>query len=103
MGPSMTQRFDSYFVRIKFSILASDGTWPGASFDSQYLLARALPHFKTLCSCSSVQVSRSTDLTLLICVPMPRCMPEHRMHMKTPRFQLAHRGSAAVSVGARHN
>lgn len=26
MGPSMTQRFDSYFVRIKFSILASDGT-----------------------------------------------------------------------------
>lgn len=92
MGPSMTQRFDSYFVRMKFSIFASEGTWPGASFDSQYLFARALPHFRTLCSCSSVQVSKSTDLTLLICVPMPRCIPEHRMHMKTPRFQLAHRG-----------
>lgn len=94
MGPSMTQRFDSYFVRMKFSILASEGTWPGASFASQYLFARALPHFSTLCSCSSVQVSRSTDLTLLMCVPMPRWMPEQRMHMKTPRFQLAQRGSA---------
>ena len=37
IGPSITQRFDSYFVLIKFSILASDGIWPGASFDSQYL------------------------------------------------------------------
>jgi hypothetical protein len=101
IGPSMTQRFDSYFVRMKFSILASEGTWPGASFASQYLFARALPHFSTLCSCSSVQVSRSTDLTLLICVPIPRCMPEHRMQMKTPRFQLAHLGSTmAISQGA---
>lgn len=91
--PSMTHRFDSYFVRIKFSIFASEGTCPGASFASQYLFALALPHLSTLCSCSSVQVSRSTDLTLLICVPMPRCMPEHRMQTKTPRFQLAHRGS----------
>lgn len=91
-GPSMVQRFDSYLVRMKFSILASDGTWPGASFDSQYLLALALPHLSTLCSCSSVHVSRSTDLTLLMCVPMPRWMPEQRMQMKTPRFQLAQRG-----------
>lgn len=72
MPPSMTQRFDSYLVRMKFSILASDGTWPGASFDSQYLFALAFPHFSTLCNCSSVQESRSTDLTLLICTPMPR-------------------------------
>ena len=100
IGPSITQRFDSYFVRIKFSIFASDGMWPGASFDSQYLFARALPHFSTLCSCSSVQVSRSTDLTLLMCVPMPRCIPEHRMQMKTPRFQLAHRGSTEQLVKA---
>jgi hypothetical protein len=104
IGPSMTQRFDSYFVRMKFSIFASDGTWPGASFDSQYLFARALPHFSTLCSCSSVQVSRSTDLTLLMCVPMPRCIPEHRMQIKTPRFQLAHRGSTiTISEGASCN
>ena len=127
MGPSMTHRFDSYLVRMKFSILlsslstcnhmaggrayASEGTWPCASFDSQYLFARALPHRRMLCSCSSVQASRSTDLTRLMCVPMPRWMPEHlrithqsrlqawsalayRMHTKTPRFQLAHRGSA---------
>ena len=93
MGPSMTQRLLSYFVRMKFSILASLGTWPGASFASQYLFARALPHLSTLCSCSSVHVSRSTDLTLEMCVPMPRWMPEQRMHMKTPRFQLAQRGS----------
>lgn len=92
MGPSMTHLFDSYLVRMKFSILASEGTWPGASFDSQYLFALAFPHFNTLANCSSVQASRSTDLTLLICVPMPRCIPEHRMQMKIPRFQLAHRG-----------
>lgn len=96
IGPSIVQRFDSYFVRMKFSIFASEGTCPGASFASQYLFARALPHLSTLCSCSSVQVSRSTDLTLLMWVPMPRCMPEHRIHIKTPRFQLAHRGSTAT-------
>lgn len=98
MPPSMTQRFDSYFVRMKFSIFASEGTCPGASFASQYLFALLLPHFSTLCSCSSVHVSRSTDLTFEMCVPMPRWIPEHRMHMKTPRFQLAHRGSALLSV-----
>jgi hypothetical protein len=98
MGPSIVQRFDSYFVRMKFSIFASDGTCPGASFASQYLFARALPHLSTLCSCSSVHVSRSTDLTLLMCVPIPRCIPEQRMQIKTPRFQLAHRGSVAVSA-----
>lgn len=36
------------------------------------LLALPLPHFSTLCSCSSVQASRSTDLTRLMCVPIPR-------------------------------
>lgn len=93
MGPSMTHRFDSYFVRIKFSILASEGMCPGASFASQYLclsascplvylsnpylFARALPHRSMLANCSSVHVSRSTDLTRLMCVPIPRWIPEH--------------------------
>ena len=36
------------------------------------LFARPLPHLTTLWSCSSVQASRSTDLTRLMCVPMPR-------------------------------
>lgn len=93
IGPSMTHLFSSYFVRMKFSILDSEGTWPAASFASQYLFARALPQLRILCSCSSVQESRSTDFTRLMCVPIPRWMPEHRMQMKTPRFQLAHRGS----------
>jgi hypothetical protein len=90
MGPSITHLFSSYLVRIKFSILASDGTWLAASFASQYLFARPFPQFKTLCSCSSVQASRSTDLTRLIWVPIPRWMPEQRMQTKTPRFQLDH-------------
>lgn len=92
IGPSITHLFDSYFVLMKFSIFASEGTCPGASFASQYLFALELPHFRTLCSCSSVHASRSTDLTLLICVPIPRCMPEHLMQMKIPKFQLAHLG-----------
>lgn len=66
IGPSITHLLDSYLVRIKFSIFASEGTWPGASLASQYLLALALPHFRILCSCSSVQASRSTDLTRLM-------------------------------------
>ena len=93
IGPSMTHLFDSYFVLIKFSILASEGTCAGASFASQYLFALEFPHFKTLCNCSSVHASRSTDLTLLICVPIPRCIPEHLMQTNMPRFQLAHLGS----------
>lgn len=78
-----------------------------------YLFARALPHLTTLCNCSSVQASRSTDLTRLMCVPIPRCIPEHlillvdfmmrsryphRMQTKIPRFQLAHLGSVDRSV-----
>ena len=82
----------SYFVRMKFSILASLGTCPSASLCSQYLFALALPHRNMLCICSSVQESRSTDFTREICVPMPRWMPEQRMHTNTPIFQLAHRG-----------
>jgi len=34
--------------------------------------------------CSGVQISRSTDFTRLICVPIPRWIPEQRMHRKTP-------------------
>lgn len=93
MGPSIVQRLSSYFVRMKFSILDSEGACPRASLASQYLLARALPQLRMLFICSSVQESRSTDLTRLMCVPMPRWMPEQRMQTKTPRFQLAHLGS----------
>ena len=100
IGPSITHLFDSYFVLIKFSILASEGTCPGASFASQYLFALEFPHFRTLCSCSSVHASRSTDLTLLMCVPMPRCIPEHLMQTNMPRFQLAHLGSVTRSSSA---
>ena len=92
IGPSITHRLDSYFVLMKFSIFASDGTCPGASFASQYLFALEFPQRKTLCSCSSVQASKSTDFTRLICVPIPRCIPEHRIQTNTPRFQLAHLG-----------
>lgn len=66
MGPSITHLLDSYLVRMKFSIFASDGTCPSASLASQYLFALEFPHFKILCSCSSVHASRSTDLTRLM-------------------------------------
>lgn len=72
MGPSITHLFVSYLVRMKFSIFASDGACPDCSLASQYLFALELPHFKTLCSCSSVHASKSTDLTRLMCVPIPR-------------------------------
>lgn len=72
IGPSMTHLFSSYLVRIKFSILASEGAWPSANLSSQYLFARALPQLRMLCICSSVQESRSTDLTLLMWTPILR-------------------------------
>lgn len=109
----MTQRFDSYFVLMKFSILLAasqrltavsllphcltllraHGQAPTSTpnicqFSVSFgisgtggtdLLALLLPHRSTLCNCSSVQASRSTDLTLLICVPIPRCIPEQLM------------------------
>lgn len=34
--------------------------------------------------CSGVHISRSIDFTLLICVPIPRWIPEHRMQRNTP-------------------
>lgn len=58
-----------------------------------YLFALPFPHLSILWVCSSVHESRSTDLTRLICVPIPRWMPEQRMQTKIPRFQLAHLGS----------
>ena len=92
IGPSITHLLLSYLVLIKFSILASFGTWPIASLCSQYLFALAFPHRSMEAICSSVQESRSTDFTREMCTPMLRCMPEQRMHMKTPMFQEAHRG-----------
>ena len=52
-------------------------TWRSLHLTMTDLFALELPQRSTLCNCSSVQASRSTDLTLLICVPMPRCIPEH--------------------------
>lgn len=63
IGPSITHLLLSYLVLIKFSIFASFGTWPGASLFSQYLFALALPQRNIEAICSSVQLSRSTDLT----------------------------------------
>lgn len=72
IGPSITHLRESYFVRMKFSILDSLGTCPSASLCSQYLFALLLPHFIIELSCSSVHESRSTDLTLEICTPSER-------------------------------
>lgn len=39
------------------------------------------------------QSSSPRDRTLLICEPRFRWMPEHSMHMRIPKFKLAHSGS----------
>jgi len=92
--PSITHRFVSYFVLMKFSIFleafqsppelrpfgityASDGTWPGASFASQYMFARLFPQRCIVLTWSVFQESKSTDFTLLMWTPIPRCIPEH--------------------------
>lgn len=77
---------------MKFSILASFGTCPSASLCSQYLFALPFPHLIIDAICSSVQESKSTDLTREMCTPKLRCTPEQRMQTNTPMFQEAHRG-----------
>ena len=72
IGPYITHLLLSYLVRMKFSIFASLGTCPGASLSSQYLFARPLPQRNIEASCSSVQLSRSTDLTREMWTPMER-------------------------------
>lgn len=54
-----------------------------------HLFALALPHRSMLCSCSSVHESRSTDLTLLIWVPMPLWIPEHLSSSSASLFAVA--------------
>lgn len=43
-------------------------------------------------TCSGVQVSKLTDLTLLMWTPRFLCIPAHLIHKNIPKFQLAHRG-----------
>ena len=38
--------------------------------------------------CSGCQISRSIDLTLLMCVPMDLCIPEHRIQRYTPLWSI---------------
>jgi hypothetical protein len=59
-------------------------------------LARRLPHLSIIAVCSSVQASRSALFTLEMCVPIPRWIPEHRIHINTPSDQDAHRGCVAT-------
>ena len=55
-----------------------------------------------LSTCSSVHLSRLTDLTREMCVPSLRWSPPQRMHKKTPRFQLAQRvPTSAAAVRTR--
>lgn len=94
-GPWLANCFHSYFDRIHESIpdVFSLGILFAGKRASQYLLAFSLPHLIMFSTCTAVQLSRSIDFTLLICVPMERWTPEHRIHMKHPRLKLAHRGS----------
>lgn len=82
----------SYLVRIKLSIFSWSGMYPSGSLASQYMLHLAFPHFTICSTCSSVQASKSTDLTLEICVPMDLWIPEHRIQTKHPKFHDAHLG-----------
>lgn len=53
------------------------------------LFALEFPQRSTLCSCSSVHASRSTDFTRLICVPIPRCIPEHLQDLSVHLLELS--------------
>lgn len=48
------------------------------------------------CNNTYGQSSNSNDLTLLICEPKFLCIPEHSIHIKTPKFKLAHSGSINI-------
>lgn len=82
--PSLAHRLVSYLLRINDSTLWSGGACPARRCASQYRFTRLLPHFWIDAICSAVQMSKSMDLTLLMCVPIERWMPEQRMQRKQP-------------------
>lgn len=90
-------KFCSLFVS-RIGRLNSSG-----SFASRILLASLLDFiFTRLTRCSSCQMSKSTDLTLLICVPNDRCTPAHLMQTKTPNDHDAHLGCDEFLQSAQH-
>lgn len=66
--------------------------WPWL-FSSQTLFANSFPIEDITLMSSIGQSSRSRERTRERCVPRFRCIPEHSMHMRAPRFKLAQSGS----------
>ena len=88
-----------YLLPIKFfkpSMSPSKGRRkPEGSSPSQNRLARLLPIISTNATCSGSHVSNVVDLTLDICVPRERCMPEQFRQTNTPRLTEAQVGPRA--------
>ena len=71
---------------------------PSPSLASHSALAFVFPQTsktRTSAPCSQARTSRTHERTLETCVPICLCAPPHSMQSVTPRFRLAHSGSAA--------
>ena len=62
------------------------------------LLIKTFPIELINCTNSVDHSSNSKDLTLDKCVPRLLCIPEHSMHIKAPKFKLAHTGSFEFKI-----
>ena len=56
-----TQRFEEYFVRMKFSILESEGMWEGGKDASQYLPSARTQDIQTILLCSNEDGDRTVQ------------------------------------------
>lgn len=91
----------TYFCRMCLSIAESTSSTSigisGLTFCGLYVLLLAtLPTFFIFSTCSTLQLSIDSDLTLETCVPSLRCRAAHRMQRKMPKFQLAQPGFFAA-------
>lgn len=94
-------RCSTYFLCQNSFRSPAAGSNPAGFECSHTALALALPQSRAACTCSSVQSSRSTDLTFEICTPSERCTPEQPMQMKMQQGSLvsiqdAQRGSLSL-------
>lgn len=73
--------------------------WPWL-LSSQTLFASSFPIEDITLMSSMGQSSRSSERTRERCVPRLRCIPEHSIHMRAPRFKLAQSGSTEKGTQA---
>lgn len=83
-------------TKMAYLVESDDGFIRPWLLSSQTLFANSFPMEDITLMSSIGQSSRSSDRTRDRCVPRFRCIPEHSIHIRAPRFKLAQSGSIEI-------